>query len=221
MDSRTGETLGAKPIAAGSDEVADLVARARSGDFEAFQEIVLRYQSRIYTFARRLLGNDADAEDVTQETFLALLEHLDQYRGEGPLLSWLLRIAANEVHRLWRRQNRQVAQADATEEEDSISQLPRPEFIAPWRDDPQQLLLRRETATLLDQALAELPEKYRAVFVLRDIEGFSTEQTAEMLGLSVANVKVRLLRARLMLREKLTRYFGDPDQRVSPDHPHT
>lgn len=202
------------------DEIAVLVQRARTGDFDAFQQIVLRFYPRIYTFSRRLLGNDADAQDVTQQTFLALIEHLDQYRGEGALLSWLLRIAANEAHRIWRQRKRLVEQAGASEDDDSFKNMPRPEFIAPWRDDPQQLALRNETRLLLEQALSELPEKYRVVFVLRDIEGLSTEQTAEILNLSIANVKVRLLRARLMLREKLTRYFGDPERQIVPDHDH-
>lgn len=218
MDATATQALAAPRPA--SEEIAQLVQRARSGDFEAFREIVVRFQPHIYHFARRLLGNDADAEDVTQQTFLALIEHLDQYRGEGPLLSWLLRIAANHAHHLWRQRNRQAEQSAFSADEDSETPLPRPEFIAPWRDDPQQLAMQRETQTLIEQALAELPEKYRAVFILRDIEGFSTEQTAELLGLSPVNVKVRLLRARLMLREKLTRYFGDPDRRVIPDHTH-
>ncbi|MCS7016276.1 MAG: sigma-70 family RNA polymerase sigma factor [Gemmatales bacterium] len=205
--------------AASEDDLEPLLARARTGDFDAFQQIVLRLQPRIFTFARRLTGNDADAEDVTQQTFLALLEHLDQYRGEAPLISWLLRIAANEVHRLWRQRRRQI-EPEHSDDDDSAAPLARPEFIAPWRDDPQQLVLQQESRMLIEQALAELPEKYRIVFVLRDIEGFSTEQTAEILGISVPNVKVRLLRARLMLRERLTHYFGDPQRRVVPDHDH-
>ncbi|HVW00450.1 MAG TPA: sigma-70 family RNA polymerase sigma factor, partial [Planctomycetaceae bacterium] len=103
---------------------------------------------------------------------------------------------------------------------DSYADLPHPEFIAPWRDNPARIAERHEFQQLLATALEELDEKYRLVFVLRDIEEHSTAETAELLGISEANVKVRLLRARLQLREQLTRVLGDEAQRLIPDHDH-
>jgi RNA polymerase sigma-70 factor (ECF subfamily) len=101
-------------------------------------------------------------------------------------------------------------------DEDDGEPIPHPEFIADWRENPEELLMRAETRQLIEQALNELPEKYRLVFLLRDVEGLSVKETAEALGISEANVKVRLLRARLQLREKLTRYFGDEAKRLMP-----
>ena len=109
---------------------------------------------------------------------------------------------------------------ELTEETDGDEEgtIPHPEFIADWRENPETLLMRAETRQLIEQALNELPEKYRAVFLLRDVEGLSVKETAQALGISEANVKVRLLRARLQLREKLTRYFGDEAKRLMPHH---
>ncbi|HVK11343.1 MAG TPA: sigma-70 family RNA polymerase sigma factor, partial [Gemmataceae bacterium] len=105
-------------------------------------------------------------------------------------------------------------------EDEGYAEVPHPEVIAPWRDDPADLAERHEVRELIDRALAELDDKYRTVFVLRDIEGFSVKEAADLLGLSESNVKVRLLRARLALREKLTRVLGDEAARVLPDHRH-
>jgi RNA polymerase sigma-70 factor (ECF subfamily) len=107
-----------------------------------------------------------------------------------------------------------------TETEEGYADVPHPEFIAPWRDDPADLATRKDVREFIDRALAELDEKYRVVFVLRDIEGFSVKETAETLGLTEATVKVRLLRARLLLRERLTPVFGDEAARVFPTHRH-
>ena len=100
------------------------------------------------------------------------------------------------------------------------SSLPHPEFIAPWQDDPADLAQRAETRRLLNGALAELDEKYRVVFLLRDVEGFSTQETADMLEISISNAKIRLLRARLQLRERLTQALGDEATRLIPSHDH-
>jgi RNA polymerase sigma-70 factor (ECF subfamily) len=110
--------------------------------------------------------------------------------------------------------------APAGDGEDSYATLPHPEFIAQWRDEPARLAQQREVRQLIDAALDELPEKYRVVFVLRDVEGLSVKETAEALGLSESNVKVRLLRARLDLRERLTRVLGDESTRMFPSHDH-
>jgi RNA polymerase sigma-70 factor (ECF subfamily) len=108
----------------------------------------------------------------------------------------------------------------ATEGTDSVDAIPHPEFIADWRQSPEELVQRNETRRLLDEALARLDEKHRLVFLLRDVEGLSIKETADALGLSEANTKVRLLRARLQLREQLTRTLGDPDKRLIRSHDH-
>jgi RNA polymerase sigma-70 factor (ECF subfamily) len=110
--------------------------------------------------------------------------------------------------------------APASDSEEGYADIPHPDFIAPWREDPAHLVTRREIRDLINKALVELDEKYRVVFVLRDIEEFSIKETAEVLGLTESAVKVRLLRARLALRERLTRVLGDEAARVFPDHRH-
>ena len=205
-----------------ADPELALVRRAQGGDFAALEELVGRFQNRVYALAFRIVGEAHDAEDVAQQTFLSLIEHVREFRGESAVAGWVLRIAANHALKLLRKRRglSTVATGHATEAEEGYANIPHPEFIAPWRDDPADLASRREVRELIDQALAELDEKYRVVFVLRDVEGFSIKETAEALGLTEAAVKVRLLRARLMLRERLTRAFGDEATRVFPTHRH-
>jgi RNA polymerase sigma-70 factor (ECF subfamily) len=206
------------PDPASADPDLDLLGRARAGDFAAFEELVGRFQPRVYGLALRILGQPHDAEDVVQQTFLSMIEHLADFRGESAVAAWVLRIAANHALKLLRKRRGRptVPLADA---DDSFADLPHPQYIAPWRDDPADLASRHETRELIDRALAQLDDKYRAVFVLRDVEGFSVKETADLLGISEANVKVRLLRARLALREELTRTLGDETARVRP-HAH-
>ena len=195
-----------------------LLRQAQAGEFAAFEELVGRLQPRVYGLALRILGESHDAEDVTQQTFLSLVEHLGEFRGETAVAGWVLRIAANHALKLLRKR-RGLPTVPLAEPDEGYGDLPHPHYIAPWRDDASELAGRHETRELIDRALAELDEKYRAVFVLRDVEGFSVKETAEVLGVSEANVKVRLLRARLALREKLTHTLGDESARVRP-HAH-
>jgi RNA polymerase sigma-70 factor (ECF subfamily) len=203
-----------------ADPDLPLLTKARGGDFAAFEALVARFQDRVYGLAYRMLGEAHDAEDVTQQTFLSLVEHLKDFRGESAVAGWVLRIAANHALKLLRKRRGLPTVPLADPGDEGYGDLPHPDFIAPWRDDPADLAARREVRGLIDAALAGLDEKYRVVFVLRDVEGFSVRETAKMLGLSEANVKVRLLRARLALREKLTRALGDEAARVFPDHHH-
>jgi RNA polymerase sigma-70 factor, ECF subfamily len=200
---------------------AELVRRAKAGDLAAFEELVNRYERRIWTLAKRMVQHREDAEDVTQETFLTALEHLDELRDEERFGAWLVQIATRHAFRVLEQRQRAptISLETMTSEmadEDDGEPIPHPEFIADWRENPEELLMRAETRQLIEQALNELPEKYRLVFLLRDAEGLSVKETAEALGISEANVKVRLLRARLQLREKLTRYFGDEAKRLMP-----
>jgi RNA polymerase sigma-70 factor, ECF subfamily len=199
-------------------EDAELVRRAKSGDLAAFELLAGRHEGKVYSLALRMLRQQQDAEDVTQQTFLSALENLDGFRGEASFSTWLLRIATHAALKVIRkRQGLDVVSLEAaTESPEEGGPVPHPEFIADWRDSPEELMQRNEVQRLLDEALAQLDEKHRLVFLLRDVEGLSVRETAEALSLSEANVKVRLLRARLQLREHLTRTLGDPARRLAP-----
>lgn len=203
-----------------STELA-LWQRAQAGDFIAFQQLVERLQPRVYRLAYRILRRAHDAEDATQQTFVALIEHIGDFRGESSLSTWVLRIATNHALKVLRqkRTSRTISVSDlAASADDGEWKLP--EFVAPWSQTAEQLVQQQEVLAELDQALATLDDKYRLVFVLRDIEGYSIRDTAALLELNEGTVKVRLLRARLALREHLTRRFGDPTQRVAPHAEH-
>ena len=201
---------------------AELVRRAKSGELAAFEELAARYERRVFTLARRIVRHEQDAEDVTQQTFLSAVENLGGFRGEAAFATWLFRIATHAALKILRKRKGldTVSLEEATEPQDNLGGVAHPEFIADWRQSPEQLVQRNETRRLLDDALNRLDEKHRLVFLLRDVEGFSVKETAEALGLSEANVKVRLLRARLQLREDLTRVFGDATRRLAPGHHH-
>ena len=207
------------PLATGDTE---LVHRAKAGDLDAFEELVGRHERRVYTLAQRIVQNPHDAEDVTQQAFISALENLAGFRGEARFATWLYRIATHAALKIIRKRKGldTVSLEEATEPRDDGDTIPHPEFIADWRQSPEELVERNETRRLLDDALALLDDKHRLVFVLRDVEGLSVRETAEALGLSEANVKVRLLRARLQLRERLTQTLGDPRTRVVREHHH-
>ncbi|GIX47193.1 MAG: RNA polymerase sigma factor [Candidatus Tectimicrobiota bacterium] len=196
---------------------ATLVTRAQAGDFAAFEQLVSRYEQRMYTLAMHVLHQHEDAEDVVQTAFLSALEHLGELRQPAAFAAWLTRIAVNTALKVLRkRQGLDAVSLEAVTAEDEEGAIPHPQYIADWRDDPSQTVEQRELQRLLAAAIAALPEKQRVVFVLRDVAGMSVEETAQALGLSPANVKVRLLRARLVLREHLTRLFGDERRRLVP-----
>jgi RNA polymerase sigma-70 factor, ECF subfamily len=199
-----------------------LVRRAKQGDFEAFEALVALNERRIFSLAMRIVAQRQDAEEVVQQTFLSVIEHLADFREESQFSTWLMRIATNHALVLLRKRSRRrtVPLVEDGGDDDDYSKVPRPRFIARWRDTPEHIASRRETRQLLDDALDELDEKYRLVFLLRDVDGMSTAETADALGITEANVKVRLLRARLMLRERLTRVFGDEAGQVQREHEH-
>ena len=186
------------------DEAA-LVAQAQQGGVEAFTELVNRYESNIFRLARHITQSPEDAEDVLQETFLKAYEHLVDFQGNSKFYTWLVRIAVNQsLMKLRKRKNDASVSLDEpydTGEENLTRE------IAVWDPNPELLYSREEMRAILEKAVESLPPTFRAVFALRDIEELSTEETAAMLDLSIPAVKSRLLRARLRLREKLTRYF--------------
>ncbi|MBZ5623591.1 MAG: sigma-70 family RNA polymerase sigma factor [Acidobacteriia bacterium] len=188
----------------GIDE-STLVVQAREGDTRAFGELVRRYEAKIFRLAQHITQNREDAEDVLQETFMKAYEHLDQFKGDSKFYTWIVRIAVNQaLMKLRRRKTDKSVSLDETIDtgEDTITRE-----VAAWDEDPEQRFSRGELGDILDSAVESLEPPYRSVFVLRDIEELSTEETAEALNLSVPAVKSRLLRARLQLREKLTRHF--------------
>jgi len=198
-----------------------LVERAKAGDLDAFEALTARHEQRVYSLAMRILHHPQDAEDVTQQTFLSAVENLSGFRGDSIFSTWLLRIATHAALKIIRkRQGLDVISLDEAAESTDSGKIRHPQFIADWKHSPEQLVERRETQRLLQEALAQLDEKHRVVFLLRDVEGFSTKETAEALGLSEANTKVRLLRARLQLRELLTQTLGDPATQVIRSHDH-
>lgn len=202
---------------------SDLVRRAKDGDLAAFESLTAKYEQRVYSLAMRMLRQEQDAEDVTQQTFLSALEHMEDFREEASFSTWLFRIATHAALKIIRKRKGlpTVSLDAATEERDGYDSVPHPEYIADWRDTPEELADRNEIRRILEDALARLDEKHRVIFLLRDVEGFSVKETAETLGLSEANVKVRLLRARLHLREELTRLLGDPATQLVRSHDHS
>jgi RNA polymerase sigma-70 factor (ECF subfamily) len=202
--SAPGSSNGAVP-----EEV--LVHQARAGDAAAFSQLVQRYERKIYRLAFNITRNEEDAEDVLQDTFLKAYEHLGGFQGQSKFYTWIVRIGVNEaLMKLRKRKSDRTVSLDESIETD---EEPIVREVAVWEDNPEQHYGQTEYREILDKAIDSLKPIFRTVFLLRDVEELSTEETAEMLGLSVAAVKSRLLRARLQLREKLTRTFkrkGDP-----------
>lgn len=200
----------------------ELVKRAKAGDLSAFDALATRHEERVYSLAMRMLRHEQDAEDATQQAFLSALENLGGFREESSFLTWLLRITAHAALKIIRKHKglATVSLEQTTEPAEGSDSVPHPEFIADWKQSPEQLVQQREIRRLMDDALARLDEKHRMVFLLRDVEGLSIKETAGALGLSEANTKVRLLRARLQLREHLTKTLGDPTTRLTRPHTH-
>jgi RNA polymerase sigma-70 factor (ECF subfamily) len=182
-----------------------LIERVRAGDVSAYDTLVRKYERQVFRISQHITQNREDAEDVTQDAFLKAYEKLEQFQGNSKFYTWLVRIAVNEsLMRLRRRRTGRMVSIDEdiATEEGSV-----PRDLADWAPDPEQNYSQEELAGILERAWKGLPKGFRIVFELRDVQGLSTEDTAEALGLSIPAVKSRLLRARLQLRERLSRYF--------------
>jgi RNA polymerase sigma-70 factor, ECF subfamily len=206
--------------AAGSQESpgrpsdAALVRRAQEGDGRAFGELVSRHQRQLYRLALRITGSEADVQEVLQETFLNAYQKLPDFRGEAQLSSWLYRIAANNALMRLRRKRRTPEALT-----DQPLDLEGPTFSAEgyldppprsdWSQRADERMIDRELGLAIDRAVAGLPEQYRRVFLLKDVDGLSHEEIAVALDLTVPAVKSRLYRARLALREKLGEFFAE------------
>lgn len=192
----------------GTEEVhpdVALVARAKDGDVSAFEQLVRQYDRQIFRIAQHITQNREDAEDIVQDAFLKAYEKLDQFQGNSKFYTWLVRIAVNES--LMRLRKRRTGKMVSIDEDVETEEGSMPRDLADWSPNPEQLYGQSELGDILRKTIQGLPPGFRTVFVLRDVENLSTEETAEMLGLSVPAVKSRLLRARLQLRERLSRYF--------------
>jgi RNA polymerase sigma-70 factor (ECF subfamily) len=180
-----------------------------TGDRAEFARLVDLYSSSIYRLGLKMLGNPQDAEDVLQNTFMNALMHLSSFEGRSSVATWLYRIAANEALMLIRKRKPEVSiEQEAQEgEAESIEDL-KPTVFADWSGLPEDELLSMEGKNILDTTIQGLPETLRIVFILRDIEGLSIKETADTLNLTETNVKTRLLRARMYLRERLSTYYA-------------
>jgi RNA polymerase sigma-70 factor (ECF subfamily) len=181
--------------------------RLRQGDRQEFARLVDTYSGPIYRLGLKMLQDTQDAEDVLQETFIKAFRHLPGFDGRSSLSTWLYRIATNEALMMLRR--RKHVTISIEDPQDSSDQDQEPLQIIDWCCMPEQELISAEARAAMDRAVDLLPDSLRTVFVLRDIEGLSTLETAEVLNLSEMAVKTRLSRARMRLREQLTTYFGE------------
>src|SRR5512143_1066614 len=181
--------------------------KLRAGDPTAFAQLVEANQRNIYNLALRMLNNPQEAEDVLQETFLSAYKALPGFEGRSSLSTWLYRIASNASLMRLRKKQPETTSIDEPLKLEEGDSLPR-QFVD-WSSVPEDELLDEESRRMMNEAVAELPEGLRIVFILRDIEGLSTEETGEALELSESAVKTRLHRARLALREKLSAYFAE------------
>lgn len=179
----------------------------RAGDKAEFSKLVEAYSTNVYRLAMKMLGNQQDAEDVLQETFMKAYRHLKGFNGRSRVSTWLFRIATNEALMLLRRQRSNVFSIDEPIQTDDGDQDP--VQIVDWCCLPERELMSSETRTNLNRAIENLPHNLKVVFLLREIENQSTQETAEVLGLSETAVKTRLSRARMRLREELSVYFNE------------
>jgi len=185
----------------GTTREQELIAQVQRGQAALFYDLVRPYERRVYAAALAILRNESDAEDAAQEAMLKALANIRQFRAEARFSTWLIQITVNEALMRRRRERTRMTEAIDDHRDDEGQYTPR-EF-ADWREIPSEALERKEVRRKLAEALASLDRKYREVFVLRDMEQLNIQETAEALGISVASVKTRLLRARLMLRDLL------------------
>jgi RNA polymerase sigma-70 factor (ECF subfamily) len=180
----------------------------RAGDRSEFARLVDAYSGQLNRLALKMLGNESDAEDVLQNTFLKAFQHIGEFEGRSSLSTWLYRIASNEALMLLRKHHPESNFTDRAPQDQENGDFDPVEF-ADWCCLPEEEFLTTESRSALDQAVQHLPETLRIVFILRDIENLSIHETSQTLGLSETAVKTRLLRARLRLREELSSYYGE------------
>lgn len=189
------------------DKDFDLIQAINSGEVDKFQDLVKRYEAKLYNFSLRMCRDPSDAEDMIQDTFLNVFRYLKNFRHETKFKNWLYKVAASTCFKKRRKSKFAPDKELSLEEFLPKDETEKPDHVPQWALMPLDKLLNEELAGVINKAIITLPKKYRMVILLRDIEGFSTTETAQILNLSPSNVKVRLHRARLYLREKLKGYF--------------
>jgi RNA polymerase sigma-70 factor, ECF subfamily len=189
-------------ISDSTDEAqTQIIASILAGNTHLFHNLIRPHERSVYAMALSLLHNEADAEDAAQEAFLKAFRNLANFRGESKFSTWLISITLNEARsRLRSKKNVKIESLDEPQEGQGTVT---PALLRDWREIPSEALERKEIRHLLQQAITDLPLIYREVFLLRDVEELSVNQSAEALGISIASVKVRLHRARMMLQKKL------------------
>lgn len=194
------------PVGCAFDQDLALVHACNSGDAAAFEELVKRYDSKLFRIAQHITHNREDAQDAVQDAFLKAFRKLTQFRENSQFSTWLIRITVNESLMKLRKQRsgREVSIDEDFQSEDHTGTFE----LTDWAPNPEELYKAFELRNILRSELQELSPGFRVVFVLRDIEGLSTEETAEVLELTPVAVKARLWRARVRLRQRLTKYFG-------------
>lgn len=183
---------------------AEVVRKAKQGNEEAFAELVNSYSERIYNLALRILRNREDAEDVLQETFITVLQKLSTFDGRSNFFTWIYRIATNAS--LMKLRKKKLVFADLPENPD-MGVRPEEEKFVDWSQDPSFSIQNEEIKKIINSSISQLSEIYRTVFILRDIEDLSIRETGKILNITEENVKIRLRRARLFLREKISEYY--------------
>jgi len=189
------------------DNDFDLIQAINSGQTEKFHDLVKRYEQKLYNFSLRMCRNPSDAEDMIQDTFLNVFRYLKNFRYETKFKNWLYKVAASTCIKKRRKSKFAPDKELSLDEFLPNDEAEKPEHVPEWALLPLDKLLNEELSSVINKTIISIPKKYRVVIVLRDIEGFSTAETAQILNLSPANVKVRLHRARLYLRDKLKGYF--------------
>lgn len=189
----------------------DLFHGAQRGDYDAFEEIVRRFHDRVYRLAFGMTKNQAEAEEVVQDTFLNVFRSLSTFRNDASPSTWIYRVAANSaLTRLRTKRRKQLLSLDEVPNGASVNgNIELLDAPSPWSRQPDEKLLTKELGSVIDAAVDELPEKYRLVLLLRDIEGLSNEDVASTLGLTIPTVKSRLHRSRMFVRERLELYFRE------------
>lgn len=188
----------------------ELVSLAQQGDGAAVEELVSRYEDKVYNLAYRMMGNREDAEDVLQDAFLNVIRSIDGFKGKSSFSTWLYRITSNAaLTRLRKKSRKEKSEGEFLDEVYAVKQAAQSGVrMNDWSDNPARQLLSEEAKVMMEEAINELPEKYRTVFVLRDVEGLPASDVADILDLTVPAVKSRLHRARMFLRNHLSHYYS-------------
>jgi len=203
---QTSKPLG-KTSSSGTRAVVDedlvLLDRILGGDADAFEELVHRHQQRVYRIAMGIIGNHEDAEEAMQQTFLKVHQHLGGFQRSAKFATWMTRIAINEALQIRRRRRPTVSLDDLQVSDEGVM----PRELRDWHDDPAKIYDKQQIREIVERAIQSLPTIYREAFVVRDVQGLTSEEAAAALGIGVSTVKTRLLRARLMMREALAVYL--------------